>query len=105
MKTLTTAVLLSCAAFSLGAQAAGDAEAGAGKNAVCVACHGSDGKGTSPIYPNLNGQHAEYLESSLKAYRAGERGGGMSMVMTPMAASLSDEDIADLAAYYSQQEP
>ncbi|HSH49847.1 MAG TPA: cytochrome c [Halomonas sp.] len=105
MRVLTTAVLLSCAAFSLGAQAAGDAEAGAEKNAVCVACHGNDGKGTAPIYPNLAGQSAEYLESSLKAYRDGQRSGGMSMVMTPMAQPLSDEDIADLAAYYSSLEP
>lgn len=105
MRVLTTAVLLSCAAFSLGAQAAGDAAAGAEKNAVCVACHGNDGKGTAPIYPNLAGQPTEYLESSLKAYRDGQRSGGMSMVMTPMAQGLSDEDIADLAAYYSSQEP
>lgn len=105
MKTLTTVLLISCAAFSLGAQAAGDAEAGAEKNAICVACHGTDGHGTAPIYPNIAGQSTEYLESSLKAYRAGERGGGMSALMTPMAKPLSDEDIADLAAYYNQQTP
>ncbi|HSH49480.1 MAG TPA: c-type cytochrome [Halomonas sp.] len=78
---------------------------GADKIGVCVACHGQDGHGTAPIYPNLAGQNAEYMESALKAYRAGEREGGMSMVMTPMAAGLSDEDIVDLAEYYSQQTP
>lgn len=97
--------MLSCAAFSFGTQATGDAEAGADKNNTCVACHGNDGKGLAPIHPNIAGQFAEYLESSLKAYRAEERSGGMSMMMTPMAASLSDEGIADLAAYYSQQKP
>ncbi|MGO2131747.1 MAG: c-type cytochrome [Halomonas sp.] len=76
---------------------------GASKITVCVACHGQDGHGTAPIYPNLAGQNATYLESSMKAYRAGERAGGMSSVMTPMAASLSDEDIVDIAEYYSQQ--
>lgn len=76
---------------------------GAGKITVCVTCHGKDGHGTSPIYPNLAGQNATYLESAMKAYRAGEREGGMSAVMTPMAAALSDEDIIDIAEYYSQQ--
>lgn len=76
---------------------------GASKNAVCVACHGQDGHGTAPMYPHLAGQNAAYLENALKAYRAGERKGGMSAVMTPMAAALSDEDIVDLAEYYSKQ--
>ncbi|SHE33974.1 Cytochrome c553 [Modicisalibacter ilicicola DSM 19980] len=103
MRILTTAVLLSCATFALTAQAAGDAEAGAEKISACVACHGKDGQATAPIYPNLNGQSAQYLESSLKAYREGQRSGGMAAMMTPQAQSLSDEDIADIAAYYSQQ--
>lgn len=85
------------------ASAAGDAQAGEQKSAVCAACHGVDGEATADIYPNLAGQSATYLESSLKAYRAGERAGGMSAVMTPQATSLSDQDIADLAAFYSAQ--
>lgn len=99
----SAAVLLGSLAFSGLASATGDAAAGADKIMLCVACHGTDGKGTAPIYPNLNGQSATYLEMALKAYRAGERGGGMSMVMTPMATTLSDQDIADISAYYSQQ--
>ncbi|HSH49546.1 MAG TPA: cytochrome c [Halomonas sp.] len=83
--------------------AAGDAEAGADKIAICAACHGKDGIATAGIYPNLAGQSADYLESSMKAYREGQRKGGMSAVMTPQATHLSDEDIADIAAYYSQQ--
>ena len=85
------------------ASAEGDAAAGAGKIAVCAACHGMDGKSPASIYPNLAGQWPAYLESSLKAYRAGERNGGMSAMMTPQAAALSDEDIADIAAYYGAQ--
>lgn len=85
------------------ANAEGDAAAGAGKVALCAACHGMDGKSPASIYPNLAGQWAAYLESSLKAYRAGERTGGMSAMMTPQATNLSDQDIADIAAYYSTQ--
>ena len=84
------AVLLAVLGQSGLAQAAGDAAAGATKIAVCAACH-------------LAGQWAPYLESALKAYRAGERTGGMTAMMAPQAANLSDEDIADIAAYYSAQ--
>lgn len=97
------ALLVVGLAASGSASAAGDAEAGAEKIATCVACHGADGKASADIYPSLSGQSTTYLEMSLKAYRAGERGGGMSAVMTPQAANLSDQDIADIAAYYSQQ--
>lgn len=85
------------------AETTGYAAAGAEKIALCAACHGMDGKSPANIYPHLAGQWAAYLESSLKAYRAGERTGGMSAMMTPQATNLSDQDIADIAAYYSQQ--
>ena len=97
------AVLLAVLGQSGLAQAAGDAAAGATKIAVCAACHGADGKSAANIYPHLAGQWAPYLESALKAYRAGERTGGMTAMMAPQAANLSDEDIADIAAYYSAQ--
>ena len=80
---------------------AGDIEAGKGKSAICATCHGADGVSIVPIYPNLKGQKEAYLASSLKAYKASQRQGGMSAVMSPQAAALSDEDIEDLAAYYS----
>lgn len=86
-------------------QAEGDPEAGAEKISVGVACHGKDGKAMAEIYPNLAGQSAVYLESSLKAYQEGQRQGGMLSMMTPQAAQLSDKDIADISAYYSQQVP
>ena len=80
---------------------AADIEAGKAKSAVCAVCHGAEGVSAVPIYPNLKGQKEAYLVSSLKAYKDGVRGGGMSMLMSPQAAMLSDADIANLAAYYS----
>ena len=69
---------------------------------TCVACHGNDGVGIMPEYPNLAGQHADYIEHSLKAYQAGQR---KNPVMGGMAAALTDKDISELAAYYSSQRP
>ncbi|MDI5892775.1 c-type cytochrome [Halomonas rhizosphaerae] len=105
MKSLLVAALLGGAFLAMDAQAAGDPEAGEGKIGTCVACHGKDGMGTAPIYPNLAGQSAEYLVSAMKAYRDGQRGGGMSAIMAPQAQGLSDEDIADMSAYYANLEP
>ncbi|MFQ3175249.1 MAG: cytochrome c553 [Psychromonas sp.] len=80
---------------------AADIEAGKAKSVVCAACHGANGISVAPIYPNLKGQKEAYLLSSLKAYKAGERKGGMSMLMTPQAMALSDADIVNLSAYFS----
>lgn len=78
--------------------AAGDAAAGKTKTATCNACHGADGISSNDMWPNLAGQKEGYLVSQLKAFRDGGRANPM---MAPMAASLSDDDIADLAAYYA----
>jgi cytochrome c553 len=69
---------------------------------TCVACHGNDGIGIMPEYPNLAGQHADYIEQALKAYRAGQR---KNPIMGGMAAPLKDADIKALAQYYSSQRP
>ncbi len=79
--------------------AAGDAAAGQAKSAVCAACHGADGKALQPTYPNLAGQHASYIAKQLTEYRDGDR---VNALMSGQAANLSDEDILDLAAYYSE---
>lgn len=76
----------------------GDAEAGLTKAIRCRACHGADGRGTSPSYPNLNNQHAEYLAAQLRAFRDGTR---KDAIMTNLARPLSDQDIVDIAAYYA----
>lgn len=95
MKIPLTLLLLLTAAT---VQAGGDAEAGKGKTGTCVACHGADGISPNPIWPNLAGQKDQYLIAQMKAFRDGERDNPM---MTPMAKPLSDQDIEDLAAYYS----
>jgi cytochrome c553 len=69
---------------------------------TCVACHGIDGVGILPEYPNLAGQHEDYLRHALKAYRSGQR---KNAVMGGMAAPLTDADIKELARYYSSQRP
>ena len=81
---------------------AADKDAGKAKSATCVACHGSNGISAIPMYPNLAGQKEAYLAIALKAYRDGTR---KNMVMAPMAKPLSDEDIANLAAYYASLDP
>ena len=89
-------VLLSV--FLVSSAQAGNAEAGKNKSAACAACHGADGNGTDPSYPKLAGQHADYLEQTLQDYKSGKRN---NPIMSGMAAGLTDEDIADLSAYYA----
>jgi cytochrome c553 len=95
-KILLLAVLLGT---SQALQAAGDAEAGKGKTATCVACHGAAGVSANPLWPSLAGQKDQYLVKQMKAFRDGGRADPM---MSPMAKPLSDQDIEDIAAYYSQ---
>lgn len=100
---LTACFIIGIAAIMMNslAIAAGDVAAGKAKSAVCATCHGAEGIATMPAYPNLAGQNAEYLVSALKAYRDKQRQGGMAAIMQMQANNLSDEDIANLAAYYS----
>ncbi len=94
-------MVAACLTLASAAQAAGNAEAGQEKSAPCQACHSSDGNSVVGMYPNIAGQHSSYAETQLKAMRDGQR---KDPIMSPMAASLSDQDIADLAAFYSKQE-
>ena len=80
--------------------AAGDAAAGKTKAAACAACHSADGNSVNPVWPKLAGQHAPYLVKQLANFKAGERNNAM---MAPMAAPLSEQDMADIAAYFSGQ--
>ncbi|HUH61168.1 MAG TPA: c-type cytochrome [Candidimonas sp.] len=110
MRVLALVVMIAMSAAVSAAEekadAKGDAIAGATKAAVCLSCHGGNGaKPLAPIYPSLSGQSAEYLASSLQAYRDGHRQGAMAAMMSPQAATLSDQDILDLAAFYSEQDP
>jgi cytochrome c553 len=84
----------------------GDAEAGRKKAQVCAACHGPDGNSANPMWPKLAGQGKRYLISQLKAFKEGAKGprqGANAMAMYPMAAPLSEQDMADLAEYFSSQ--
>lgn len=82
------------------AYAGGDPAAGKAKSTVCAACHGADGNSQSPDFPRLAGQYDDYLVQALHDYRAGRR---KNPIMGPQAAKLSDQDIEDLAAYFSEQ--
>lgn len=81
----------------------GDATAGKDKTQTCVACHAADGNSTVPNWPKLAGQHENYLIKQLKEYRLGEKGPRYEANMYAMSANLTDQDIADLAAFYSSQ--
>ncbi len=80
--------------------AAGDADKGKTLSATCAACHGMDGNSVNPIWPSLAGQHEAYLDRQIKLFRDGKR---ENALMAPMVAPLSDQDVADLAAYFSSQ--
>ena len=92
------AFVAALAACSTAAQAAGDPAAGKKKAAMCQVCHGLDGIAKNPDAPNLAGQNKTYLVRSLTAFKAGERKNEQMSVVAP---SLSEADIADLAAYYA----
>ncbi len=77
---------------------AGDAAAGKLKAVPCVSCHGPDGNSEYPLWPNIAGQNEAYLVQQIEKFRDGSR---FDPWMSPMARPLSDEDIADLAAYFN----
>lgn len=78
----------------------GNAQNGATKAAVCSSCHGPNGNSANPEWPRLAGQSAVYIAQQLRLFRAGTRD---NPIMKPMVASLSDQDISDLAVYYQAQ--
>lgn len=90
--SLTTAVA--------GAQGAGSADAGKTKAAACAGCHGPDGNSPADMWPKIAGQVPEYIVKQLQDFKAGRRSNDQ---MSPMAQSLSDQDIRDLAAFYAAQ--
>ena len=97
----TAAVILIAGTVSLissrPADAAGDVQAGKGKAAACAGCHGADGQGVAPN-PALAGKKEDQLIQALKDYKSGKRD---NAVMKGMASSLSDQDVANVAAYFA----
>jgi len=93
--------LVAALAASSVAAAAGDAEAGRYKADTCLGCHATPSyTNVYPTYhvPKLGGQHAEYIVAALKAYKAGQRG---HRTMHANAVSLNDQDMEDIAAFFS----
>lgn len=85
--------------------AAADTQAGQAKAQICASCHGVNGISPIPNYPNLAGQNAAYISYALSLYRAQTRQGNQAHIMYVQAAGLSDQDIADLAAYFASLKP
>jgi len=79
---------------------AGDPAKGKTLSQTCAACHSVDGNSINPIWPKLAGQHTQYLVKQIQDFKDGKR---VNAQMAPMVASLSEQDIADLAAYFSSQ--
>ncbi len=95
----TIAVMIARGA-AYGEPLAGDAAAGGAKAAMCAACHGERGNAQTPEWPKLAGQHPGYLVKQLADFKSGARG---NPVMGPMAEPLTEQDMADLAAFFSTQ--
>ncbi|MFM8442292.1 MAG: c-type cytochrome, partial [Methylococcus sp.] len=95
-------VLLSAAAAFAApvALGAGDPTEGKQKAESCGGCHGPDGNGAAPIFPKLAGQHASYLTKQLHDFKTEKR---PEPTMTAMALALSDDDMADIGAFYAAQ--
>lgn len=103
--------VIACMALSFGqvasadeaaAPVSGSAEAGAAKAAVCTACHGPNGNSANPEWPSLAGQNAAYTREQLAMFKAKKRN---NPVMFPIVEPLTEQDFADLAAYFSTQTP
>lgn len=101
MKRLLMAAVLGMAMSTTSlVMAAGNAGVGKGKAAVCAACHGTDGNSLSDAFPKLAGQHEGYIVKQLMDFKNGDR---QNALMAPMVANLSEEDMADLGAYFASQ--
>jgi len=100
----TMRTLLSLAAALLlvhgSALAGGDIDAGKAKSATCAACHGADGNSPTGAFPIIAGQYEDYLVRAMEDYSNGKR---KNPIMTGLAAPLSAQDRADLAAYFASQ--
>ncbi|NIO38771.1 MAG: c-type cytochrome [Burkholderiales bacterium] len=94
---LLIAYLIALLAMIGTAQAGGDASTGKQKATTCAGCHGADGNGVAPN-PPLAGLKESYFVEQLKAYKSGARA---NPIMKQLASGLSDQDMADLAAYYA----
>jgi len=100
MKNLLISLIVSAGLVSVAH--AGDIEAGKAKSATCAACHGVDGNSMAPTFPKIAGQGERYLNKQIKDIRDGRR---QAAAMMPFVMGLTDDDIADLSAYFAAQAP
>ena len=94
----TTVLGIFCSLLAFSNANAGDIEVGKEKAMMCIGCHGADGYAANPDYPNLAGQNAGYIELQIKAFKNGNR---KNELMSPMAQSISADDIPNIAAYFN----
>ncbi|MDH5710920.1 MAG: cytochrome c [Gammaproteobacteria bacterium] len=94
----TTVLGIFCSLLAFNTAYAADLEAGKATAAICAGCHGADGHAANPEWPNLAGQNVKYIENQLKSFQNGNR---KNELMSPMAQSLSADDIANVAAYFN----
>ena len=97
---LALAALAALSNAALAASPVGNADAGAAKSATCAACHGLDGNSPAPQWPKLASQHADYIQRQSALVRDGHR---EVIEMMPFVQGLSDQDLADIGAYYATQ--
>lgn len=98
MQSVSMALLLTCVWVT--PVLAADSKAGEEKAAICAGCHGPSGKSNNPQWPNLAAQQQTYFVNQLEAFKAGSR---KNSIMQSMAANLTNEDMANLAVYFSSQ--
>jgi len=101
MKSTIYIAALASALITSPVMGGGDPQAGQEKSAVCAGCHGADGNSTIGANPRLAGQYESYLYRALTQYKSGGR---KDLLMANMVADLSNQDMKDLAAWFSSQE-
>ncbi len=102
IKTILTLFTIGTMTGMVTVVSAASIQAGKKKAEVCAGCHGEGGKGANPIFPKLAGQNAKYLSRQLRYFKDQVRN---IPAMNAVASTLSDEDIADLSAYFSAHSP
>ena len=100
MRIVATVLMGSMLALSPGLASAGDVQSGRMKASVCQGCHGRNGTAISPMFPNLAGQQELYLRKAMRDYKSGAR---RDPQCSPVAKTLSNADIDNLAAYFANQ--
>lgn len=100
MRVARIVQVISCILLLTPSAWAADVEAGKQRASACFGCHGPDGISLNPKYPNLAGQSAEYLIKQLNAFRSGER---EDPIMSPMAGSMNDADVENVAAFFASK--